>query len=279
MPEEQQVTPSPQLTKTQRASKALPAVLIFLSGVTIALIAVLLYGQFQDRQQPLTAAEVNQIVVDTMGTATPPPAYSAQIYNYILPSIVYIKTQRDLPDTQFDTGIGTGVVINDMGNILTALHVVENSEEITVIFADGTESIAEIVNSDPANDIAVLEADQLPGLLVPAVIGSLDGMRVGDEAYAIGNPLGLSASMSAGIISGFDRSIPFKDKDQVMEGLIQFDTAVNPGNSGGPLINRAGQVIGIVTALANPSEQNTFIGIGFAIPIGTAGSAANAPQY
>ena len=104
-------------------------------------------------------------------------------------------------------------------------------------------------------------------------------MRIGDETYAVGNPLGLAGSMSAGVISGFDRSLPVNERGQRLEGLIQFDAAVNPGNSGGPLLNRAGQVIGIVTALANPSEQNSFTGIGFAVPITTASSAAGAPRY
>jgi S1-C subfamily serine protease len=104
-------------------------------------------------------------------------------------------------------------------------------------------------------------------------------MQVGDETYAVGNPLGLAASMSAGVISGFNRSLPLDDGDERLEGLIQFDAAVNPGNSGGPLLNRNGQVIGIVTALANPSEQNFFIGIGFAVPIDEAVAAAGAPPY
>jgi S1-C subfamily serine protease len=105
-------------------------------------------------------------------------------------------------------------------------------------------------------------------------------LRVGDEAYAVGNPLGLAASMSAGVISGFNRSIPVEDSDRRLERLIQFDTAVNPGNSGGPLLNRQGHVVGIVTALANPSGQRFFTGIGFAVPIGTAVSAAGGgPQY
>jgi S1-C subfamily serine protease len=104
-------------------------------------------------------------------------------------------------------------------------------------------------------------------------------MRVGDEAYVVGNPLGLFGSMSAGVISGFERSFKLEDSEQRLEGLIQFDAAANPGNSGGPLLNRYGQVVGIVTALANPTEQDVFIGIGFAVPITTAGGAAGLPPY
>jgi S1-C subfamily serine protease len=111
-------------------------------------------------------------------------------------------------------------------------------------------------------------------VIVPAVLGG--GGEVGDETYAVGHPLGYVASLTSGVISGLDRSIKATD-GQTLRGLIQFDAAVNPGNSGGPLLDRSGQVIGIVTALANPSRDGYFIGIGFAVPIGTAGGAANAP--
>ena len=175
--------------------------------------------------------------------------------------------------------MGSGVVVNESGDILTALHVVVDATEIEVQFADGSRAAAQIVSAEPENDIAVLHPDQPPGLIVPAILGNPGAMRVGDEAFVIGNPLGLAASLSAGIISGFNRSIPVEDGDQRLEGLIQFDAAVNPGNSGGPLLNRQGHVVGIVTALANPSEQDFFSGIGFAVPIGTAVSAAGGPGY
>jgi S1-C subfamily serine protease len=101
------------------------------------------------------------------------------------------------------------------------------------------------------------------------------GLRVGDEVYAVGHPLGLVGSMSAGVVSGLNRSIPVEG-DRTLDQLIQFDAAVNPGNSGGPLLNRGGQVVGIVTALANPAEQGFFVGIGFAVPIGAAAGVAGA---
>jgi S1-C subfamily serine protease len=170
-------------------------------------------------------------------------------------------------------GLGTGVIINAEGAILTANHVVEGAKLIRVTFIDGSTSDATVISSQPDRDIAVLKADRNPEVVVPAVMGG--GVRVGDEAFAIGHPLGLIDSMSSGVISGLNRSIPVAD-DQTLDGLIQFDTAVNPGNSGGPLLNRAGQVVGIVTALANPSEQGVFIGIGFAVPIGAAAGVAGA---
>jgi S1-C subfamily serine protease len=147
---------------------------------------------------------------------------------------------------------------------------------VEVTFADGTEATAEVASEDPENDIAVLMADRPPEVIVPAVLGSSSALQVGDEAFAVGHPLGLTGSLSAGVISGLERAIPIGN-GQTLRGLIQFDAAVNRGNSGGPLLNRDGQVIGIVTALANPSEQGYFIGIGFAVPIGTATGGAAGP--
>jgi S1-C subfamily serine protease len=229
---------------------------------------------------PPGQAEIEQSVQQAMASATPPPPDSTLVYQAILPSLVFIKTRQEDAAADHPVGVGSGVVVNENGEILTALHVVEGAAEIEVFFADGSQATAEILSAETENDIALLHPHQPPGLIVPAVLGSSRAMRVGDEAFAVGNPLGLVASMSAGVISGFDRSIPVQDSDRRLEGLIQFDTAVNPGNSGGPLLNRQGHVVGIVTALANPSEQNFFIGIGFAVPIGTALSAGGGgPEY
>ncbi len=252
---------------------------LFALGIAAALLSMLLYTFFFPAPVPLSQKDVDESINQTLASATPPPADSTLVYQIILPSLVYIQTQGNNPEAEEGFGVGSGVVVNEAGDILTALHVVEGAAEIKVIFADGVEASAEIINAEPENDIAVLHPTQPPGLIVPAVLGSANAMRIGDAAFAVGNPLGLAGSMSAGVISGFDRSIPIKENDQRLEGLIQFDAAVNPGNSGGPLLNRAGQVIGIVTALANPTEQNSFTGIGFAVPIGTAVSAAGGPRY
>jgi S1-C subfamily serine protease len=238
-----------------------------------------LYNALFPAPKTLSENEIDQLMVEAMASATPPPAYSSQVYQAILPSLVLIQTEIEETEDEEGSGLGSGVVINDAGDILTAYHVVGDATEIRLLFADGTRAGAKIVAAEPENDIAVLQSDRSPDLIVPAILGNPNAMRIGDEAFAVGNPLGLTGSMSAGVISGFNRSIPLRDSDQRLEGLIQFDAAVNPGNSGGPLLNRNGQVIGIVTALANPSEQSFFTGIGFAVPITTAVIAAGAPPY
>jgi S1-C subfamily serine protease len=255
------------------------SVVPFAAGVLAAFVALLLYNVFFPPPPPLTVREVNDSIAQAFASATPPPAFSAQVYRIIRPSLVFIQTETPDENGEPGHGLGSGVIINDSGNILTSLHVVANASSIELIFADGTESSAQVIVEQPENDIAVLQASQLPTEVVPAVLGNPNAMRVGDEAFVVGNPLGLYSSMTAGVISGFDRSFKPPDGEQRLRGLIQIDAAVNPGNSGGPLLNRYGQVIGIVAALVNPTEQDVFIGIGFAVPINVAGGAANLPPY
>jgi S1-C subfamily serine protease len=253
--------------------------LLFASGVLAALMALLLYNLLVPGPQPLTPQQVNDTVAQVLASATPPPAFSARVYQAIQPSLVLIQTQSPGENGEEANGLGSGVVINDSGDILTSLHVVADAADIRLTFADGTQSAAQVTATQPENDIAVLSASQLPGLVVPATLGSAGAMRVGDEAFAVGNPFGLYSSMSAGVISGFQRSFQPPDSDQRLEGLIQIDAAVNPGNSGGPLLNRNGQVIGIVVGIVNPSEQEVFIGIGFAVPIQVAVGAVGSLPY
>jgi S1-C subfamily serine protease len=251
----------------------------FASGVLAAFLALLLYRLLFPVPPPLTTREVNDVVAQAMATATPPPAYSARVYQVIQPSLVLIQTEAAGTNGDAEHSVGSGVVINDGGDILTSLHVVANASDIQITFADGTQSSAEVVAQQPENDIAVLRANQPPAQIVPATLGNPNAMHVGDEAFVVGNPLGLYGSMSAGVISGFDRSFKPPSSGQRLQGLIQIDAAVNPGNSGGPLLNRDGQVIGIVAGLVNPTEQNAFAGIGFAVPITVAGGAAGLPPY
>jgi S1-C subfamily serine protease len=137
-----------------------------------------------------------------------------------------------------------------------------------------------VTASQPEIDIAVLQASLGPELLIPATLGNPGSMRVGDDAYVVGNPFGLYGSMSAGVISGFDRTFRPPNSNQQIQGLIQVDAAINPGNSGGPLLNRSGHVVGIVTGILNPTEDSFFIGIGFAVPINVAaGGGGGLPPY
>jgi S1-C subfamily serine protease len=201
------------------------------------------------------------------------PADGVSVFAAVRPELVVIQAQGG--DGAGSSALGSGVIINADGHVLTALHVVKGAGAVALTFADGTKSSATIESTDPDHDIAVLTAAVLPEVVVPAVLGG--GVHVGDEAFAVGHPLGLVASFSSGVISGLDRDFSLPD-GRTLKGLIQFDAAVNPGNSGGPLLNRKGQVIGIVTGLANPSGDDDFVGIGFAVPINTAGRSAGAPQ-
>jgi S1-C subfamily serine protease len=200
------------------------------------------------------------------------PATSAVVYQQILPSLVQIEA-RGPSSRGGDAGLGSGVIVNASGAILTAFHVVDGAATIRLAFVDGTRATGQIVSADPAIDIAVLVPDRPPDPIVPAVLGGAG--RIGDETYAVGHPLGFVGSLTSGVISGLDRTIEAPN-GRTLRGLIQFDAAVNPGSSGGPLLNRGGQVIGIVTGLANPT-RGYFSGIGFAVPIGAAGGAADAP--
>ena len=252
----------------------------FIYGIAAALTALLLFNLILPDAPQLTQRQVNDTVAQALASATPPPPFSRMVYQAIQPSLVLIQTKFTGPEgEQVEDGLGSGVVIDLSGSILTSLHVVANASEILVTYADGVQSPAQVLSSQPENDIAILSAIQPSSLIVPAVLGNPNAMRVGDEAFAVGNPFGLYGSMSAGVISGFDRSFQPPGSAQTLRGLIQIDAAVNPGNSGGPLLNRDGHVIGIVTGIVNPTEENFFIGIGFAMPINIAVSGMGSPPY
>ena len=251
----------------------------FVGGIAAALVAVALYGALNPGQPPLTQSDVNQIVASALASQTPAPPLSELAYAAVQPSLVLIQTSSPGDSGGSSSGLGSGVVVNGNGEILTALHVVNNAASIQVTFADGTQSSATVVTRTPAQDIAVLRADQPPANLVPATLGDPHSVQIGSDAYAVGNPFGLTGSITAGVVSGLDRSFQMPNTSTVLKGLIQVDAAVNPGNSGGPLVNSDGQVIGIVTALINPTKEDVFIGIGLAVPIDVAGGAAGLPQY
>jgi len=249
-------------------------------GVLAALLAFLFYNLLFIKPNQLTVSDVNNSIASAMASATPQPAFSANVYQIIRPSLVLVQVEEKHDNAASDFGLGSGVVIDHSGNILTSLHVVKGASKIMVTFADGTQSEAIIVIPQPDIDIAVIQAYDTPLTLVPAVLGNPNSMRVGDEAFVVGNPFGLYSSMSAGVISGLNRVFQLPDSDIKIHGMIQVDAAVNPGNSGGPLLNRDGYVIGIVTGIINPTKDNFFVGIGFAVPILTAvGGMGGSPPY
>jgi putative serine protease PepD len=210
---------------------------------------------------------------DIHASPTPTPLMS-EVYAKIAPAVVQIKAMS--ADGTLVTS-GSGVVIDDAGDILTALHVVQDAARVSVVFADGTESGAVIISSIAASDIAALRPSNTPAQLTPATLGNPSRLRIGDDAIVVGNPFNLSRSLSTGVISGLDRSVQVPNQNRSLTGLIQFDAAVNPGSSGGPLVNRDGEVVGIVTGLVNPTGQPVFSGVGFAVTIDTAAGALGVP--
>ena len=234
-------------------------------GGVLVLLAWLLFWPPPADDERATALDVEEAVAEVLDSQPVPPAVSAQVYQAILPSLVIVQTDKVGEEEGF--GIGSGVVVNTDASVLTALHIVEGATDIEISFADGTKTPATVASVEPDSDIAVLMPNTLPGLIVPATIGNPSSLRVGDEVFPVGNPLGLVGSLSAGVVSGLDREFRPSDREEPLRGLIQFDAAVNPGNSGGPLVNRGGQVVGIVTGLINPTGDDFFVGIGFAVPI------------
>jgi len=224
----------------------------------------------------------------------PLDAAEAAAYAKVAPSVVRIEARLSdaqkarLSDAQkarraapADTpAIGTGVVIVDTGLILTNRHVVHGHDQVTVTYADGSESPADVVRYEPELDLAVLRARTFPDDLQAATMRSTQGLAPGDHVVAIGHPFGIGPSASAGVVSGLGRRFQPQGVDgPPMTGLIQFDAAANPGNSGGPLVTLDGHVVGIVTAIMNPTAHRTFIGIGFAVPIEAAANAAGMPPF
>ncbi|NPC54717.1 S1C family serine protease [Caenimonas soli] len=257
----------------------------------------------------LTQADINAAVLKTLETQNIPSEY-AKAYDKIRPSVVrvvsYVKKSRLKeespslpkggakpkplgpangeadkagPDDEVEHGVGTGVVIVDKGIILTNLHVVSGADRIMVTFSDGLEAQASITGVQAENDLAVLQASKIPDDMIAATMRSTSDLGTGDKVLAVGFPFGIGPSASGGVVSGLKRAFRSPEGKQEMSNLIQFDAAANPGNSGGPLVTMDGEVVGIVTAILNPTPARTFLGIAFAVPIENAASAAGLPPF
>lgn len=248
-------------------------------GILALLLAISLSMSLRPGPRRLTQEVINAAVLKTLETTTLPSA-SAKAYDIISPSVVrVVGIGKDKNGKDGERSVGTGVVIVDKGIILTNLHVVQGAESIKVTFADGLESTASITGVQAENDLAVLQAHKIPDDMIAATMRSTADLRPGDQVMAVGFPFGIGPSASAGIVSGLKRNFRSPEGKQEMTNLIQFDAAANPGNSGGPLVTMEGEVVGIVTAIYNPNQQRTFVGIGFAVPIENAAAAAGMPPF
>ncbi|MDA8445465.1 S1C family serine protease [Paracidovorax valerianellae] len=249
----------------------------------IALLSVLLAASVWMGQRPaapsITQKDIDAAVLRTLETQ-PLPAATARAVETIAPSVVrvigYSHTKKG---KEVERGIGTGVVILDKGVILTNLHVVQGATRVQVVFSDGMEASASVTGVQPENDLAVLQAHKIPDDLVAAPLRSTQNLRPGDPVVAVGFPFGIGPSASAGVVSGLEREFDSPEGKRELQHLIQFDAAANPGNSGGPLVTLDGEVVGIVTAILNPTPARTFIGIGFAVPIENAAAAVGMPPF
>jgi S1-C subfamily serine protease len=193
------------------------------------------------------------------------------VYEGVNRSVVNINTKATVAAGIFmlevpSEGAGSGVVLDRHGHVLTNFHVVEGAREIQVMLHDGSSHSGRVVGVDPATDVAVIKVDAPAGTLQPANFGTSHDLRVGQRVFAIGNPFGLERTLTTGIISSLNRSLPTKT-GRTIKSIIQTDAAINPGNSGGPLLDSGGRLIGMTTAIASRTGQSS--GVGFAIPVGT----------
>ena len=246
----------------------------------LALLIVLTHAVFMPTTREITQKDIDSAVLHTLETTTLPSA-ATKAYEVIRPSIVRVRRMETDEKTGEDKekGLGTGVVIVDKGVILTSLHVVAGAKRIQVVFFDGLESPATVTGTKPEDDLAVLQAEKIPDDLTAATMRSTADLSVGDEVVAVGFPFGIGPSASAGIVSGLRREFLSPEGKRVLTNLIQFDAAANPGSSGGALVTAHGEVVGIVTAILNPTQQRFFVGIGFAVPIENAASAVGVPPF
>ncbi len=296
-------------SRAKRLRKPSPSEWLWLTVLLLAgLLAWSLSLQLGPGQRRLTQEDIDAAVLKTLSTQNLPSEY-AKAYENIRPSVVrvvgYVRADRIKPippskpaagntpsakppkaaasapagNEEVELGVGTGVVIVDKGIILTNLHVVSGADRIEVTFQDGLVASAYVRSVQAENDLAVLQANKIPDDLIAATMRSTRDLAPGDKVLAVGFPFGIGPSASGGVVSGLGRVFRSPEGQQDMRNLIQFDAAANPGNSGGPLVTMDGEVVGIVTAILNPTSARTFLGIGFAVPIENAASAVGMPPF
>ena len=245
------------------------------SGGTYAAIQLAEDGSGQAAQESAQETEDEQASGDAEGTTVSLTGEQdwASVADAVTPSTVSIAVAGAQGE-----GSGSGVVWDDEGHVVTNAHVVEGAQEVQVTLPDGRSYSAEVVGSDPSSDLAVLQLDSVPDELTPIAVGDDSALGVGDPVMAVGNPLGLSGTVTTGIVSALDRPVTTQGSSQnpadpnsaVFTNAIQTSAAINPGNSGGALVNAAGELVGINSSIASLGSamggQSGSIGIGFAIP-------------
>ncbi len=273
----------PPVRRWQRARQAIsrPWTRLLVVGLAGLMLGALLAQHFMHpAARPLSQRDIDAAVLRTLENE-PLPSPAAKAWEVIRPSLV--KVRRLGPgkngEPGEDIGVGTGVVVLESGLILTNLHVVAGADSVKVVFAAGLESDADVVKVQPDQDLAILQARTLPDDLPAATLKSTAEVRPGDTVVAAGFPFGIGPSVTSGVVSGLKREFRSPEGKQILTNLIQFDAAVNPGSSGGPLMTPEGEVIGIVTAVLNPTEQRVFVGIGFAVPIESAAAGAGMSPF
>jgi len=256
--------------------------LLLLAAVPGLVALAIVLGQWTNvaGSRDLTQEDIDAAVTRSLDSV-PLPSHATRAYEAVHGSIVRVRSFVDDPKSGEETvaSTGTGVVILDKGVILTNIHVVANAKRISLTFADGLESDAEVTGTRPEDDLAVLQATTVPDDLQAATLQSTSGLAPGDHVTVVGFPFGVGPSVSAGVVSGLRRDFRSPEGKRLLTNLIQFDAAANPGNSGGPLVNASGEVVGIVTGILNPTEQRVFVGIGFAVPIENAALAVGVPPF
>jgi putative serine protease PepD len=252
---------------------------ILASALVSALVAIAVVNVWPDDNDSSPAA------ASTAATASPTPAVGSSgqaslnsaclaatdIYQRLRPSVVEILSTASSRFGQ-SQGEGSGIITDEQGFILTNYHVVSGADNLEVTLADGSTVAATLVGRDPGNDLAVIRIDPPAGGLTAASLGDAGNLRVGDPVFAIGNPFGLEATFTEGIVSALGRTYSSGSGTRPLRKMIQTDAAVNPGNSGGPLVNCHGEVVGVNTLLENPTGQSVNVGIAFAVSIDTAKS-------
>ena len=267
--------------------------LMLVSGLLAALMAFGIYALATPTAQKLTQNDIDAAVLHTLKKQPPEPSHASTAYDVIRPSVVLVRRLGEDEEKATRTrkapgknakkfslrGMGTGVVFSEDGMIFTNLHVIAGAEKIGVTFFDGTESDVDVLNVQPENDLAILRARTLPDDLRPATLRTTRGLQTGDEVLAVGFPFGIGPTATFGVVSGLRREHYSEEGQRNLIDLIQFDAAANPGNSGGPLVTREGDVVGIVTSIFNPIDEGFFVGIAFAVPIENAAAAAGVSPF